>query len=217
MREATPCIYRSLKTPVILLLLLPVPLLGQGGWVVHDVGFETSLSLPASWSADSQDDLAALRERSLGAMSGSALPALRELARDNSNVLLFRATDSGDPRKSVTLNVSLGPGSNVASIDLLTAEELLALRNELCRAFADQVADAGGQGSCTEHERRTLQGRGTLILRQAARIPSLNLDNRRVVVLIPADGLLFTLNVSVPANHHDAEFVDSLLASVRVP
>ena len=190
---------------------------GQIGMKVHDIGFGISLSLPSSWTADTQSQLGQLRERSLDAMGSSTLQALRDIASDNSNALLFRASDGADPHNSISLNVTVGPETNLHSFDAAGPRQLAAIVDELCGLFADQAFEAGGEGHCTGHEVRTLQGRGTLILRQTVTIPALALDNRRVVALIPGDGLLLTLGLSVGVDQYDAGVVSAVLASVRIP
>lgn len=221
MRDAPDQTCRSTSVGITVLfatiLFTPTILAGQVAMTEHDVGFGISLSLPASWSADTQVELSMLREQSVDLMSGSALQSLREFARSNSNALLFRAIDSDDSRNSVTLNVTVGPESNAHSIDALTPDELTAVAKQLCDEFADQAAEAGGEGRCTEHEVRTLQGRGALILRQTAKIPALELDNRRVVAMIPAEGVLLTLTLSVGVDDYDPALVSALLASIKMP
>ena len=183
----------------------------------HDVGFGVSLSLPLSWTADSQADLSALRERSLDRMGGSSLQHLRDLAHDNSNALLFRATESANPRNSVSLNVTVDPEVLATWFDAADPAELAGMVEYICELFAGEAAESGGEANCTGHEVRTLEGRGVLVLSQRATIPAVGIDNRRVVAMIPAEGLLFTLSLSVGHADYDPGMVNALLASITIP
>lgn len=195
----------------------PAPLSAQGGFREHKAGFGITLGLPASWIADSEQELTALREGSLSRMRSSSLQSLRDFAADNQNALLFRAWDPAFRTTSVSLNVTTATETRRDSYASASPSEIAELVQGLCEIFIPQVRDAGGSGKCLRHEVTTLEDRGALVIYQEAVVERLGLDNRRVVALLPSHGLLFTLSLSVGKSQFDPGVARAILASIRLP
>lgn len=199
------------------LILLPAQGWAQVGMRVHDVGFGISISLPATWAADTDAELAALREQSLRVMRGSDLEHLQEFARDNENALLFLATEEGASANSVSFNVTVGAAAEASAFNAASGDEVAAMVYYLCGLFEAEARELGGTGSCIRHEIRTLEDRAVLVIHQRFAVPSSGINNRRVVAMIPSDGLLFTLSISVAETDFNAGMVSTVLASLQMP
>ncbi len=183
----------------------------------HSVGLGTHISLPSSWTLDSEEQLMQLRERSLWSMRVSNVKQLREIAAANENAIMFRGHDPALPANSANMNVTIVPEVTVRLYDSLTSAELSSTVAAVCRPFLAQVQEAGGTASCTRHELITLENRKVLIIHQHVAVGRVGLDNRRTVALFPADGLLFTLSISLRRESYDSALPRTILASVRLP
>ena len=195
----------------------PIVVSAQMEFTSHDVGYGISLALPSNWVVDSSAELAAVRRSSLEMMRRSSLQHLRDLAQTNTNTILFRAVDPANQRNSVGMNVTHDSTNHVTSFAEISEEEIAALVQSVCDSFKSEAGAYGGEGSCTGHELREIGGRIALLIHQRANIPAILLDNRRTVVMIPADGLLFTLHLSMDVSEYDAALARSLFASVTMP
>ena len=198
-------------------LLLPtVPMYAQTSFREHSVGLGTRLSLPSSWVLDSEEQLVQLREHSLQSLRASNAQQLRELAAANENAIMFRAHDPALPANSANMNVTVVPAITPRAYGSLTSAELSSIVAAVCEPFLTQVREAGGTGGCTGHELVTLENRKVLVINQHATIERAGLDNRRTVALFPADGLLFTLSISLRKEDYDPALPRTILASVRL-
>jgi hypothetical protein len=139
------------------------------------------------------------------------------MAANNENAILFRAYAPSRPANSGNLNVTVGDATQRDAFSEAAANDIAAIVRELCTMFEGQLRAAGGSGGCLSHELVTLEARGALVIHQSAQVPAAGLDNHRVVAMIPASGLLFTLSLSFERTVYDAGLVRALLASVRFP
>lgn len=197
-------------------LSLPAHAEAQGGFEEHQVGFGVRLALPRSWRLDSESELSAGRERTLDRMKVSTVKELRDIAASNANTLVFRARDQDVRGNVANMNVTVGSNTK-ESFTVLTRAQVDAMVDGLCRVFAKQTTDMRGTGKCLDHELVTLANRKVLVLHQEANVPAAGIDNRRTVVMIPADGLLFTLSISLKRADYDPAVVRAIMASVKLP
>jgi hypothetical protein len=181
----------------------------------HSVGLGVRLSLPSSWVLDSKEQLVKLRKGSLQSMRSSTLAQLRALAAQNDNALVFRAQDPSRHSNSANMNVTVLPSMTVDAYEQLAEGDFTAIVSELCNLFSAQTKEFGGVGECTGHDLMALQGRKVLVVYQRATVPRAGLNNRRVVAMIPADGALFTLSISLRTEDYEAEVPRTVLASLR--
>lgn len=198
-------------------VLIPTLSPAQVGFREHNAGFGIVISLPASWHADSAAQLSALRERTLEHMRGSGIEQLREFAAQNENALLFRARDEKERTNSVNMNVTVGPDLTRSAFASANAAEIERLVSTVCSGFVAQAREVGGTARCLRHEVITIQNRKALMIVQEALIPRAGMDNRRTVVMLPSEGLLFTLSISLARSAADPGVSRAIIASIKLP
>ncbi len=189
----------------------------QGGLRQHEVGFGITLSLPATWVAADDSALARASEWTHEAMRGSPLEALREVAAQNQNTVLFQAADSLQQWNSVNMNVTVDGATQTDAFSAASPEEVAAVAAYLCEQYDVHMRAYGMATTCTSHQVMTLENRGVLVVHQEMTMEDRGVDNRRTIALIPSHGMLFTLSLSVAKADYDSAEVRAILASVRLP
>jgi hypothetical protein len=189
----------------------------QGGLRQHEVGFGITISLPGTWVAADDSALARASEWTREAMRGSPLKALRQVAAQNQNTVLFQAADSLQQWNSVNMNVTVDGATPTDAFSAASPEEVAAVAEYLCEQYDAHMRAYGMATTCTSHEVMTLENRGVLVVHQEMTMEDRGVDNRRTIALIPSHGMLFTLSLSVAKADYDSAEVRAILASVRLP
>ena len=203
------------RSIVLVSSLTPVAVSAQS-FTYHTVGLGVEIGLPAAWVLDSRGDLVALREMALDAMRESDREYLRQLAAENENAPLMRARHPDRPLTSMSVNVTVNEQFKPDMFEVASEAEREAFASVACEDFRSVISAMGGSGMCTDHFFQTLANRTAMVVRQVSVIPSRGMDNRRVVAMLPADGLLFTIYVSEHREHYDEATAMAILASIRM-
>jgi hypothetical protein len=214
---AESTVVRAARRFALLVASIPSLATAQGGFTSRSAGFGITVALPSSWELMSKAEVAATRERTIDGMRASGVAALRAFAASNENAPLFHARDTQRRANFSNMNVTVRPGVTRDLFAKLGPKDTDALVGELCQAFVAQTASMGGTGRCRRHETVTLEDRKVLVIYQEASVLRAGLENTRTVVMLPADGLLFTLSVSVHRADYDPAVVRAILGSVRFP
>ena len=153
----------------------------------------------------------------LEVMRGSDAQYLRERAAQSQNALIYRARDSQQRLNSMNVNVGVDATTQIDAFSAMNPEEVASIAAFVCDAFTTEMQSFGALAVCTRHEVVTLENRGVLVLHQEMTVPERGVDNRRMIALIPSDGMLFTLSMSVTRADYDGATLRTILASIDLP
>ena len=203
------------RSIVLVSSLTPVTVSAQS-FTYHTVGLGFEIGLPAAWVLDSRGDLVALREMALDTMRESDLEYLRQLAAENENAPLMCARHPDRPLTSMSVNVTVNEQFKPDMFEVASEAEREEFASVACEDYRSLISAAGGSAMCTDHFFQTLANRTAMVVHQVSIVPSRGMDNRRVVAMLPADGLLFTIYVSEHREHYDEATAMAILASIRM-
>jgi hypothetical protein len=184
----------------------------------RDVGYGVRVGLPSGWSLSSSKELAEIRAASVARMRAANDPRAQELAsQSENNPPIFAATTQAIAGARIGMTGTKGADFTPAMFRAASIELLTALKLEACDGFDRQARDRGGKSECGIPEVLTVAGRSAVVIAQSATIPSIGMDNRRLNVLIPSRGMMFSMYLSFPRQQYDDALVRRILATVAVP
>lgn len=187
----------------------------QTALVAHDLEYGVRLSLPGSWTLASARERSTTLQNAQRTLRSSGIAELREAAATTTWVPLLQAHNPSQ-RGTATLVASPERTMKADEFDTNPAGETARMIAEACQSFQAQMTGYGGTGTCLGHEVLSSNQRKALVLHHEAVIPG-RMDNRRTIMIIPAEGLLFTFSMSVRKETYDPAVARAVLASIVLP